>query len=86
MEDKLLTTSEVAQRLGITAGRVRQMVLAGQLPSEKLGRDLIIRESALALVSDRKPGRPPLKSESKVTGRAKPATKKAAKPGGGSKK
>lgn len=54
----MLTTKETAERLGITVGRVRQMVISGQLPSEKFGRDLMIAESDLALVSDRKAGRP----------------------------
>lgn len=55
----MLTTKEAAARLGITAGRVRQMVLSGQLPAQKFGRDLVIAESDLSLVEDRKPGRPP---------------------------
>ncbi|MFN7949008.1 MAG: helix-turn-helix domain-containing protein [Blastocatellia bacterium] len=82
MKDKLLTTKEAAERLGITAGRVRQMVLAGQLESAKPGRDLVIRESALASVADRRPGRPP-KAEAKDSpaknGRNRAAKKKGAK-------
>jgi excisionase family DNA binding protein len=69
----MLTTKEAAARLGITAGRVRQMVLAGQLPAQKFGRDLVIAESDLNLVEDRKPGRP-LKTEKKTT--EKPIRKK----------
>lgn len=57
-EDKKLTTSEAAKVLGVTQARVRQMILAEQLPAEKFGRDLMIREADLALVADRKPGRP----------------------------
>jgi excisionase family DNA binding protein len=53
-----LTTKETAKKLGITTGRVRQMVLAGQLHAEKFGRDLMIRESDLETVSERKAGRP----------------------------
>jgi hypothetical protein len=34
------------------------MVLAGQLPAEKFGRDLMIKESDLKLVGNRAPGRP----------------------------
>ncbi|HEX5733368.1 MAG TPA: helix-turn-helix domain-containing protein [Blastocatellia bacterium] len=55
---KLLTTSEAAERLGITAPRVRQLVLKGRLPAQKLGRDLFIDEDDLKLVADRKVGRP----------------------------
>ncbi len=54
-----LTTQQVAERLGVTVSRVRQLVLEGRLPAEKFGRDLMIKESDLKLVADRKPGRPP---------------------------
>jgi len=57
--DELLTTLEVAERLGVTAGRVRQMIVDGQLPATKMGRDNFIRESDLKLVERRKVGRPP---------------------------
>lgn len=56
--DKLLTTKEAAERLGVTAGRIRQMIVDGQLPAVKMGRDNFINESDLKLVEDRKPGRP----------------------------
>lgn len=55
----LLTTQEAAVKLGVTAGRVRQMIVDGQLPATKMGRDNFIRESDLRLVEDRKVGRPP---------------------------
>ena len=54
-----LTTKEVAERLGVTAARVRQLILSGKLPAEKLGRDLAIKEAELRLVDDRSVGRPP---------------------------
>ncbi|NOT60065.1 MAG: helix-turn-helix domain-containing protein [Acidobacteria bacterium] len=57
--DKTLTTKEVAERLGVSPPRVRQMILIGNLPAVKFGRDLVVKESDLALVADRKPGRPP---------------------------
>ena len=56
---ELLTTQQVAERLGVTAGRVRQMIVDGQLPATKLGRDNLIRETDLKLVAERKVGRPP---------------------------
>jgi excisionase family DNA binding protein len=59
MEDRLLTTNEVAERLGVTANRVRAMVTAGQLPFFRLGQVYVIREADLALVANRKVGRPP---------------------------
>ena len=67
----LLTTLEAAERLGVTAGRVRQMIVDGQLPAMKMGRDNFIKESDLKLVENRKVGRPS-KSAS--------AEKKAVKP------
>ncbi|MGH9944476.1 MAG: helix-turn-helix domain-containing protein [Pyrinomonadaceae bacterium] len=54
----MLTTPEVAARLGVTVTRVQQMITAGRLPAEKLGRDYFIKEEDLKLVADRKPGRP----------------------------
>ncbi len=55
----LLTTQQAAEKLGVTAGRVRQMIIDGQLPATKMGRDNFIKESDLRLVEDRKVGRPP---------------------------
>jgi excisionase family DNA binding protein len=54
----LLTTQQVAEKLGVTTGRVRQMIMDGQLPSQKIGRDNFIKESDLKLVENRKSGRP----------------------------
>ncbi len=53
-----LTTKETAEKLGVSTGRVRQMVLAGQLHAEKFGRDLMISEDDIKAVSNRKTGRP----------------------------
>jgi excisionase family DNA binding protein len=58
MEEALLTTTEAAERLGITPMRVRQLIRAGRLPSQQFGRDHLIKESDLTLVAERKPGRP----------------------------
>src|SRR5262245_33108786 len=63
---KLLTTEESADRLGITKRRVQAMIRSGRLLAEKMGRDWFIREEDLALVADRKPGRPPLTDEEKA--------------------
>jgi excisionase family DNA binding protein len=54
----LLTTKEVAEKLGVTVTRVQQLILAERLPAEKKGRDYFINEEDLKLVEDRKPGRP----------------------------
>jgi excisionase family DNA binding protein len=46
MEDKkLLTTKETAQLLGLSAGRVRRMILDGLIKSEKFGRSNMIKKS-----------------------------------------
>ncbi len=57
-ENELLTTKQVAEILGVTVGRVQQMVADGQLPATKIGRDNFIKESDLKFVKDRKVGRP----------------------------
>jgi len=54
----LLTTKEVAERLGVTLPRVHTFIKEGRLPAEKLGRDLFIKEEDLKLVENRKTGRP----------------------------
>lgn len=54
----LLTTKEVAERLGVSVRRVHALIEAGRLPAEKYGRDYLIDEKDLKLVENRKPGRP----------------------------
>ncbi len=58
MIEGYLTTKEVAEKLGVTVGRIRQMIVDGQLPATKIGRDNFIKETDLKLVKDRKVGRP----------------------------
>ena len=53
-----LTTSEAAARLEISVRRVQELVNAGRLPAQRFGRALMIRESDLKLVAERKTGRP----------------------------
>lgn len=55
-----LTTGEVAERLGVTSRRVRALIADGKLPARECecGKEWIISESDLALVKERKPGRP----------------------------
>lgn len=52
----LLTTRQAATRLGISPRRVAALILAGRLPAQKIGRDWLIEENALALVLTRPPG------------------------------
>ena len=63
---KLLTTQEAAEKLGVTSTRIRAMILSGRLPAEKFGHVHMIKEEDLALVADRKPGRPPKSEEEKL--------------------
>jgi excisionase family DNA binding protein len=59
MTEKILTTSEVAERLGMTRRYIRTLITNGVLPAEKLGRDYVIKESDLTALEDRpKRGRP----------------------------
>lgn len=53
-----LTTTNAADRLGVTPRRVRQMLLAGQLRGQRHGRDWIIPEDAIDTIARPKRGRP----------------------------
>jgi excisionase family DNA binding protein len=61
---KLLTTKEVAVKLGLSAIRVRELIRAGKIQAQQVGRDWVIEEAALENVTVYgKAGRPP-KTES----------------------
>jgi excisionase family DNA binding protein len=64
LKDEILSTVEAAQRLGISAIRIRQLIDSGRLPAKKLGTAFAIRSSDLKLVENRPTGRPP-KSKAK---------------------
>jgi excisionase family DNA binding protein len=55
----MLTTKQVADRLGVTMRRVQALINDGKLPAEKFGRDYMVKEKDLKLVENRKVGRPP---------------------------
>ncbi len=58
---KLYTTETAAEFLGVSAARVRQLILEGRLKSRKYGRDHLIRERELRgymVAGPKKPGRP----------------------------
>jgi excisionase family DNA binding protein len=74
-EERMLTTPEVASRLGISTRRVLALIQSGRLPSQQFGRDHLVKESDLKLVEDRKPGRPRKEQNQEVT---KQASKKRA--------
>lgn len=73
----MLTTKEVAERLGVSLPRVHSFIKDGRLPAEKKGRDYFIKESDLKLLDNRKPGRPPIKRA--ATNVAKTGVKKGSK-------
>jgi excisionase family DNA binding protein len=54
----MLTTAQAAQKLGISSRRVLALIQAERLPAEPFGPTYMIREKDLALVKNRKPGRP----------------------------
>jgi excisionase family DNA binding protein len=56
---KLLTTAEVAERLGVHRTRVNVLIKEGRLPAQQFGRAYLINEKDLKLVENRKTGRPP---------------------------
>ncbi len=53
-----LTTKEVAEKLGVSVGRVQQFIAEGRLPATKIGQTNLVKESDLKLVENRKTGRP----------------------------
>jgi excisionase family DNA binding protein len=56
---KLLTTAEVAERLGVHRTRVNVLIKDGRLPAQRFGRAYLVQEKDLQLVSERRVGRPP---------------------------
>jgi excisionase family DNA binding protein len=71
-----ITTTEAAERLGISSARVRQLVANGTLPVAKFGPVNMVKEDDLELIRNRPPaGRPPKSS----SGPAPQATKKGGK-------
>jgi excisionase family DNA binding protein len=63
----LLTTSEVADRLGVHRSRVNVLIKEGRLPAQRFGKVLLVEEKDLKLVENRKPGRPPKQASKKKT-------------------
>lgn len=61
--EKLLSVTETAEKLGVIRQRVFQLIQVGKLPAVKIGSQYVIKESDLALVADRKTGRPPKESK-----------------------
>ena len=62
-DEKLLSVKESAEKLGVNRQRVQTLITEGRLPAQKIGNSYVIKESDLALVADRKVGRPPKSKE-----------------------
>ena len=58
----MIGVNEAADILKVTPRQVRNLITAGKLLSQKIGRDHLIRRTDLAKLGDRKPGRPAKKS------------------------
>ena len=70
---KLLSTTQAAERVGISVARIQTFIWEGRLPAMKVGRSYAIDEDDLKLVEDRKTGRPP---KPKAEATTKQTTKK----------
>ena len=55
-----MNVAEVAAKLGVTVGRVRQLAVKGAIKGEKVGRDWVFKSSDVAEYArlPRRPGRP----------------------------
>ena len=60
-----LTTKQAAENLGVSVGRIQQLIAEDRLPSVKIGRDRFILEKDLEIVRDRKRTGRPAKEKSK---------------------
>jgi excisionase family DNA binding protein len=77
----LITTSDAAKKLGVHQTRVQVLIREGRLPAQMIGGTYVIEESNLALVAERKAGRPKKEIEARVQLLTK-AAQKGMKKGG----
>lgn len=75
------STSEAAATLGVSRQRVLQFIEEGRLSARKVANIYLIPKGDLALVADRKHGRPPLaaKTRNKKAAVAKKVARKKGK-------
>jgi excisionase family DNA binding protein len=72
--DELLTTADVAEKLGLTVRAVQKMIEAGRLQAKRVGRDYIISAASLNNIERKsRAGRPP---KAKVEAGSKASRKK----------
>ncbi len=59
-----ITTTEAAERLGLSSARIRQLVASGKLPAQKFGPVNMVKVSDLELIRHRPAaGRPSTKAQ-----------------------
>jgi excisionase family DNA binding protein len=77
--DEFLSTSQVAERLGVSRQRALELITSGRLAAQKVGNSYIVRASDLESLELLKPGRPPKTPKVLQTEKA---SRKATKKGG----
>ena len=55
-----------AEKIGVHRTRIQALIRTGRLPAQLIGGTYVIEEKDLALVAERKPGRPPMTGEEKA--------------------
>jgi excisionase family DNA binding protein len=73
------TTTEAAKVLGVSAGRVRQIIIKGEMVAQKVGRDLLIPPEAVERAKRRKTKPGPVRQIVRAVAEKKPAAKRATK-------
>ena len=67
-----ITTTEAAERLGISSARIRQLVVSGKLPAQKFGPVNMVKVADLELIRHRpSAGRPPSPTKKSGTKKGK---------------
>lgn len=79
MSATLITTTQAADRLGLTVRAVQKMIEAGRLSAQKMGRDYFIEPDALNNIPKQIQGRPPKRQSQATHGRNLPALKRTIK-------
>jgi excisionase family DNA binding protein len=75
MKKETFTTTEAADALGVSAPRVRQMVLDGSLPASRFGRALVITAEAIETAKQRKTSPGPAAKPKAAKEQQKPSKK-----------
>lgn len=75
MKTDVISTTEAAEILGVTTRRVLALIESGRLPAIRMRRFYVLRREDLALVADRKTGRPPKTAKKTAAKKAKKGAK-----------